>query len=456
MTEELILQRLAAAFGLVERSTWRRELVSALEQLGERRSVDRAHLEIELQADADLLRELAGHLTIDESHFLRHPQQFELLLTHLGSRLDRAPPGERLRVWSAGCAKGEEPYSVALLARERFDRHRAARIEIVANDINRDALDRARRAAYTPWSFRGVPEPLVRRYFTMTEAGHLALAPAVAATVGFEHASIQERLVRTPAAAVDAILFRNVAIYLEPAAIRAIYTGLHAALRPSGLLLIAPADPLPPAELFERSAEDVAGAFVRRRARTSGANGKVFAQLRFQAASQRAAVRVDADRAPASMPLAAGHGEGAGSNRSAAGPEHREPVASHSPSPEHDRGDRRRTALELDLASQFIATRPTAPHGYLMRGRLLLAQQRPAEAVDDFRRALFVGGDNRVARFWYAAALQRSGNMDRARSQAAQLAVQLAALPEDAVLEDGQTVAAGLLRAVELMRTSLG
>ncbi|PYQ19112.1 MAG: hypothetical protein DMF81_22900 [Acidobacteria bacterium] len=114
------------------------------------------------------LRRLAARLTIGETHFFRDGAAFEALERHVLPSLIAARSAEgvpRLRLWSAGCATGEEPYSLAIeldrLLRDRADWS----VTILATDINTEALEVARRGIYRDWSLRGTPPWVRERYF---------------------------------------------------------------------------------------------------------------------------------------------------------------------------------------------------------------------------------------------------------------------------------------------------
>jgi len=110
---------------------------------------------------------LASHLTISETYFWREPRVFEALVEQILPELIRArEKGERrLRIWSAGCATGEEPYSIAIALRRVLPVPEDWRITIMATDINPGILRRATAGLYGQWSFRGLPKRLKEEYF---------------------------------------------------------------------------------------------------------------------------------------------------------------------------------------------------------------------------------------------------------------------------------------------------
>ncbi len=111
---------------------------------------------------------LASHLTIGETYFFREKKSFEALEEHILPELIRSRSGKekRLRIWSAGCCTGEEPYSIAISIHKLLPDWKDWNITILATDINPNFLRKASQAEYTEWSFRGTPTWLKERYFS--------------------------------------------------------------------------------------------------------------------------------------------------------------------------------------------------------------------------------------------------------------------------------------------------
>ena len=109
--------------------------------------------------EADV-KALANHLTIPETYFFRQRDTFTLLSeTILPARLARRREQARpLRLWSAACSSGEEPYSIAILVRRLFPQVAPGAVVIHGTDINSHVLARAQRAVFSEWSFRDTPD----------------------------------------------------------------------------------------------------------------------------------------------------------------------------------------------------------------------------------------------------------------------------------------------------------
>jgi chemotaxis protein methyltransferase CheR len=111
---------------------------------------------------------LASYLTISETYFWREPRSFEALRDQILPELirSRETNGRRLRLWSAGCATGEEPYSIAIALRETLPAWKDWRITLLATDINPHILRKASAGVFGQWSFRNSPAGFKEKYFS--------------------------------------------------------------------------------------------------------------------------------------------------------------------------------------------------------------------------------------------------------------------------------------------------
>jgi len=191
-------------------------------------------------------RMLAELLTVTETFFFRYWDHFRAFAdVAIPSCLSRPALGGRLRVLSAGCASGEEPYSIAVIAKERLPSLRApCDLSILGIDINASMIRKARRARYSPWSLRDTPEDLRKKYFK-TEGRELALDPLMQSMVSFEERNLAED---DPAfwrpAAFDVVFCRNVTMYFTPEMTRKVIAKLARALTPGGFLFLGHAETL--------------------------------------------------------------------------------------------------------------------------------------------------------------------------------------------------------------------
>jgi chemotaxis protein methyltransferase CheR len=202
---------------------------------------------------ADLLEVAAA----GETYFLRHPGQLALLRRLL---FERADPAVGLRIWSAGCGSGEEPYSVAIMLLEA-GRHSGIDT-ILATDVSDRALQHGQAAVYGRWSLRLDLGGLRQRYF-LGERGRAAeVVPGVRRLVQFlKHDLVQEP---PPSQAFDAVLCRNVLVHLEPGAAALVLRRLFGAVRPGGFLLLGQLESALAAQLPVVRVEEGAASVFRR------------------------------------------------------------------------------------------------------------------------------------------------------------------------------------------------
>lgn len=186
---------------------------------------------------------LAETLTVTETFFFRNPDQLTALVgAVLPERARRS--GQRLRILCAGCASGEEPYSIGIALREGAPELERWNVQILALDVNRAMLAKAERAIYTPWSLRATPEGIRARYFKRTGNG-LELDPEIVKMVTFRAQNVAEDdPLFYRALACDAIFCRNVIMYFTPASMRRVVTRLTEALLPGGFLFLGHAETL--------------------------------------------------------------------------------------------------------------------------------------------------------------------------------------------------------------------
>ena len=196
-----------------------------------------------LDADQRAFDALIANITVAETYFFREPAQFQVLrqvvLPDIRKRLS---PGIGIRVWSAGCASGEEPYSLAILLEQEG---LAAHGSILATDISRAALERARDASYGAWSLRGAPTDALMRCFDR-HGDRFVLQDRFRERVDFRYLNLASSAypkAETGTTDIDLILCRNVLIYFDPETIQRVGQQLFKALRVGGWLITGPSDP---------------------------------------------------------------------------------------------------------------------------------------------------------------------------------------------------------------------
>ncbi len=187
--------------------------------------------------------ELARRLTNNETYFFREPQHFEVITRQVLPRRNLVRGGPPLRVLSAGCSSGEEPYSLVIALQNAGLELAGIPWEIDACDLNRDRLAQAREGIYEPNSLRTCDEETRRRYFTEAE-GRFTLRPRHRKGVNFFEANLSNSMTGLGWPIYDAILCRNVLIYFSEETFFTVIARFARALAPGGYLLLGHSESL--------------------------------------------------------------------------------------------------------------------------------------------------------------------------------------------------------------------
>lgn len=185
------------------------------------------------EGSPELLSRLGEAVPVGETYFFRQPEHFQYLLHQV---LPSRPPGP-LKVWSAGCATGEEAYSLAacLASSKTLE---GVELEILGTDLSQDHLETARKGVYGPWSLRGDKEELYPVFERSGRSSYSVKREIKDRTRFLQHNLLQS----PPEGPFDIIFCRNVLVYFTPEAARVVLRNLSAALSPEGLLFLGPAD----------------------------------------------------------------------------------------------------------------------------------------------------------------------------------------------------------------------
>jgi len=188
---------------------------------------------------------LAEQLTVGETYFFRYTEHFQAFVEIvLPSRILARGGDRRLRILSAGCASGEEPYSLAILIRERFPELASWDVEIVGFDVNTSVVAKAKRARYSPWSLRETPDDLRLKYFR-GRGRDFQLDEAVRSAVRFKEQNlVQDDRLFWQRDRFDAVFCRNVTMYFTIDVARSVVGRIAQSLAPGGFLFLGHAETL--------------------------------------------------------------------------------------------------------------------------------------------------------------------------------------------------------------------
>ncbi len=214
------------------------------------------------------LRRLLPLVTVGKTSFFRDERQFRALEALMPGLMSRPRSGaRRVSFWSAGCATGEEPYSIAMTAAEAGANPED--MELLATDVNPEAVSFAARGTYDPRRVRDVPERLLARYFDRDGDGYMVRAALRQRIVAIRSHNLVSSVFPRPAdGGWDVIFCRNVIIYFDTPTTQQVLTQFQNALAPGGYLFLGYSESL--FRLFEGfELTEVAGAFLYRRPETT-------------------------------------------------------------------------------------------------------------------------------------------------------------------------------------------
>lgn len=191
------------------------------------------------------LMDIMDVLTTNETYFFRESFQLKAFSDEIIPELikRKAARGERtLRIWSAGCSTGEEPYTIAMLLSTIPELY-GWKIEIIGTDISQRVLQQARRAVYGKSSFRTTEEQDVKRFFHQHEDGY-KVNDSIRELVTISHLNLFDTHRLTMLGKMDLIFCRNVIIYFDQAAKKKVIESFHSALYDGGFLLLGHSESL--------------------------------------------------------------------------------------------------------------------------------------------------------------------------------------------------------------------
>ena len=229
----------AQDISLYKRGTLERRIARRMGLVGLSPGETARYLDI-LKSDPEEHLQLSADLLIHVTSFFRDKSVFEHLSAKaLPDLVEDLPIGRALRVWVAGCSTGEEAYSIAMLCIEALEAAKSgAQLQVLASDIDADAIATARAGFYPKEIERDISPERLKRFFVPEKGGYrvtLALRDAIVFTVA-------DLLSDPPFSKIDFVSCRNVMIYLGPEAQRRVIARCCFALRPRGLLLLGTAE----------------------------------------------------------------------------------------------------------------------------------------------------------------------------------------------------------------------
>jgi chemotaxis protein methyltransferase CheR len=178
-----------------------------------------------------MYEEFINYLTINVSEFYRNPDQWNLLeqdvIPYLFNQF-----GNNIKIWSAACSTGDEPYSLVMLLSKFLP---LSRIKVIATDIDKQILEKARLGLYNVKSLKGLPDEFIKKYFHEINDKTYQISDSIKACVEFKH----HDLLKDPYPSnCDLIICRNVLIYFTEEAKLDIYKKFNSSLKKDGILFV--------------------------------------------------------------------------------------------------------------------------------------------------------------------------------------------------------------------------
>lgn len=186
-------------------------------------------------------RQLLTALTTNVTRFFREPHHFDDLRDRLlPALLKRAKQGERIRIWSAGCSSGEEPYSIAMCLNALAPDLSGLDIRILATDIDPNILQRGRLGIYSDAQMKGLPDDLRNKYFHRVETDghgdHYQVSDTLKKLISYKELNLTKRWpLKGP---FDVIFCRNVVIYFNEPTAQKVWADFASLLSPGAHLLV--------------------------------------------------------------------------------------------------------------------------------------------------------------------------------------------------------------------------
>lgn len=191
-------------------------------------------------------QELLSALTTNVTKFFREKHHFDFLTENkLGELMEKAQKGRPVRIWSAGCSSGEEPYSIAMTILKKYPRAKDLDVKILATDIDPQILSVARKGVYSRELLSGLPQPTLTNFFgSAAEGRSLEIAPSVRNMVTFNALNLHEKWpLKTQ---FDVIFCRNVTIYFSKEDEKKVWKKFCDQLHVGGLIFVGHSERIPP------------------------------------------------------------------------------------------------------------------------------------------------------------------------------------------------------------------
>ena len=241
---EVVAASMGLHFPVEQLETLCRNLISAAHEFGFHNNDEFFNWLLTTTLNKDQIETISSYLTISETYFWRERQVFSALTDYILPKLinSKKSKDKTIRIWSAGCSSGEEPYSLAIALHKTIPDLKDWNIKILASDINPEALKKAVSGIYTNWSFRACPDWLKANYFHSVGDGRFEILTEIKNLVTFSNLNLIEDIypsLKNDTHSMDIIFCRNVLMYFTDDWIKRISHNFFNSLTKDGWFVVS-------------------------------------------------------------------------------------------------------------------------------------------------------------------------------------------------------------------------
>ena len=442
---DLIAERAGIYFGPGKHEILRDNLLQRMEDCGLTTFTDYFQL-LSSPVSTKEFDHLLNVIIIPETYFFRDQAQFEALQRVVIPEVlkEKSYPGASLRIWSAGCSSGEEPYTIAMILAANMGGGEYPPIQILATDLSQTALELARRGVYGARSVRDVPKEYLSRFFSRKRDKYF-LDESIKQMVEFSYFNlVTEPYPLLEMSGWDLIFCRNVTIYFQHESTRKVIHNFYQSLRQGGYLFAGYSESLRYLS-DEFTTVQVGGTFVykkepqdkrpkkkARRTRRNRSRQRTPASgrsRRLEALPDRKVAEIQQICARVKELLEMGKPEQAGDLLA--------PYLEKSTASESvlllqaeiflNQGDLEKA---VQLCQRIISCEPLSVAGYYLLGVVYRTWEKERKAIEEFKRVLYLKPEHALARFNLGDLYSQVGQLDEAKLEYANVVRLLREVPD--------------------------
>ena len=391
------------------------------------------------------LQYLIDELTIQETYFFRNEPQFKALKDRVIPEIvNRRNRGKRfIRVWSAGCSTGQEPYSLAMLLLLTLPEPETWNVSILATDINHYALQTASQGVYQQKAIESVPHQFFEKYFNVTESGFSIKEKVKQAVQFMNHNLVTDSYNSLSMTGLDIILCRNVSIYFNLEDTKKVIDRLHRGLNAPGYLFLGHSETLWKVSEKFKPVEYPGTFYYLKEGTGRPVDGEGAATHSVSTAVTGASVKL---KSPAQSETPQPEDRFAEAIRAMESKDYDRALSLFGRfDPEHPRfaqarlaeatilSDQGREDEAITILEKIVNQNKLSEEAYFLLGLLYKKNGTLEKAIAMFQKALYVNSENPLTYYYLAGLYRQQGEVDKARKTYKVALGMLKILPEDHV-----------------------